>query len=175
MGNSAKRDGRRVSRAEQQLKALELRKSGATHDEIAKKLGLKNRSVAWKMVRAAIKGITLEPASEVLSLELERLDAVLLGCWAKAKKGDPQAVDRVLRIMDRRAAYLGLDQPKGLKVEVDRELEGFIGRLREGLDPDVFERVLAVATGVAGTPGVGEDPSGEGAEEGDDGDEPVGA
>lgn len=94
-----------------QRKALELRKAGATHDQIAEQLGVANRSVAWKLVRSAIVEIVREPAEEVLQIELARLDAMLLGCWTKAKSGDPHAIDRALRIMDRRAKYLGLDAP----------------------------------------------------------------
>ncbi len=112
MGNSAKRDARTAERAEQQRKALELRKAGANHDQIAQQLKVANRSVAWKLVQDAIHEIIREPAEEVLQLELARLDAMLLGVWTKAKGGDSHAIDRALRIMDRRAAYLGLDAPK---------------------------------------------------------------
>jgi hypothetical protein len=112
MGNSSKRDTRAAGQAEQQRKALELRKAGATYDQIADQLGLANRSVAWKLVKTAIDEITREAAEEVLALELARLDSMLLGLWTKAKAGDPAAVDRALRIMDRRASFLGLDAPK---------------------------------------------------------------
>jgi hypothetical protein len=118
MGNSAKRDARAAEQAEKQRKALELRKAGASYDQIADQLKLGNRSVAFKLVKAGIKAIVKEPAESVLHLELARLDAMLLGCWTKAKLGDPQAIDRVLRIQDRRAAYLGLDRPRYLKAEL---------------------------------------------------------
>lgn len=175
MGNSAERDIRKANQAEKQLRALEIRKTGATYDEIAAQMGLASRSVAFGLVKRAIRKIPAEAATEVLSLELARLDALLVGCWTKATTGDPAAVDRVLRIMDRRAAFLGLDQPKGLKVEVDRELEGFLERLREGLEPDVFERVLAVAVGVDGATGTRSPEGGEGPGEDEDDDKPDGA
>lgn len=116
MGNSAKRDARAAEQAEKQRKALELRKAGASYDQIADQLKLGNRSVAFQLVKAGIKAIVKEPAESVLHLELARLDAMLLGCWTKAKLGDPQAIDRVLRIQDRRASYLGLDAPKRAEV-----------------------------------------------------------
>jgi hypothetical protein len=158
MGNSAKRDTRRAYRAELARKALELRKAGANNDQIAKQLHLANRSVAWKLVQGALKQIVQEPAEEVLRLELSRLDAMLLGLWPKAKTGDGLAVDRVLRIMDRRSAYLGLDQPRALKVEMAREIEGFLARLKGALPDDVYERVLAVAAGLDGPPEAGANP-----------------
>jgi hypothetical protein len=50
-----------------------------------------------------------ETAEQVLTLELQRLDALTEALWPTATAGDPQAIDRVLRIMQRRAALLGLD------------------------------------------------------------------
>jgi hypothetical protein len=129
-----------------------LRLQGASNDEIAAELGYANRSVTWKLIQSAIREIKREPAEAVLQLELTRLDAMLLGVWSKAKTGDIQAINSALRIMERRAAYLGLDQPKGLKVEMARELEGFLERLKGALEPDVYERVLAVAAGIDGPP-----------------------
>ncbi len=118
MGNSSKRDTKKVARAELARKVLELRKAGASHDQIADQLGLANRSVSWKLFSAALHEIIREPAQDVLALELDRLDAMLLGCWTKAKSGDTQAIDRVIRIMDRRTAYLGLDAPKSNSTEM---------------------------------------------------------
>lgn len=172
MGNSAKRDARKIERAHRQRRVLELREGGKNHEQIAEELGLANKSVAWKLFHSALVAVIKEPAEHVLALELRRLDALLAGCWEKAKAGDPAAIDRVLRIMDRRSTYLGLDQPKGLKVEMARELGTFLERLKDAVDTDVYERVLAVAAGVDGPPSpVGatsvEDPESE-----EDGDEP---
>ena len=61
-------------------------------------------------MQRAIRDITKEPAKDVLELEVARLDAMLAGLWEKATDGDDKAVTSALRIMDRRAKYLGLDQ-----------------------------------------------------------------
>ena len=42
----------------------------------------------------------------------------LSGLWADARKGDPNKVAAVLRIMDTRARYLGLYAPERLQAEV---------------------------------------------------------
>ena len=47
----------------------------------------------------------------VLALELERLDALTLAAWPRARAGDDRAIRVVLRIMQRRAKLLGLDAP----------------------------------------------------------------
>ena len=65
-------------------------------------------------------------------LELRRLDKLLDAQWDKALNGDLGAVQAVLRIMDRRATYLGLDAP----VKVDLEQRIREGAMAEGLDPD---------------------------------------
>lgn len=112
MGNSVKRDVRSAEASERHRKALELRKAGATYEQIASQLNYAGKSAARAAVQNAIKEIIREPAEEMLQLELSRLDAMLLGVWTKAKSGDPAAIDRAIRIMDRRSAYLGLDAPK---------------------------------------------------------------
>jgi hypothetical protein len=110
---------RRIEAAERRARALELRKAGATYDQIATQLGFANRGGAYRAVATALKEITAEPAEEVRALELERLDAMLLGLWPQARKGSNGAVDRVLRIMERRAKLLGLDQPTRFSVDAE--------------------------------------------------------
>lgn len=107
----SKTSPRRISIRERQQKALEYRKAGFTYQKIADQLNYKNASCAEHAVKAAMDRITEQPAKEVRKLELERLDAILTTLWAQVAKGHLGAVDRVLKIMDRRARYLGLDMP----------------------------------------------------------------
>ncbi len=111
-GNSSTRDARAMAIAEKRSLACRLRIAGLTYDQIAKELKLKSRSSARDLVVAAIKEHTREPAEEVRDREIERLDELLRGMWAKAKSGSVQHVDRVIKIMERRARYLGLDAPE---------------------------------------------------------------
>ena len=66
---------------------------------------------------AALKATLQEPADELRTLELERLDRLLLGVWGQAAKGNQGAVDRALKIMERRARLLGLDAPTKVQQE----------------------------------------------------------
>ena len=50
---------------------------------------------------------------EVRKVEVERLDGMLQALWPKAEDGDEKTVDRVLKLMERRAKLLGLDAPQG--------------------------------------------------------------
>lgn len=97
-----------VARRERMAKVLELRKSGANFAQIGDRLNV-SKTQAYKDFRDALKDVTQEPALDVLKIELERLDAMLLGLWRDARTGDTKAIGTVLKIMDRRAKYLGLD------------------------------------------------------------------
>ncbi|HKJ76511.1 MAG TPA: hypothetical protein VKA64_04830, partial [Gammaproteobacteria bacterium] len=60
---------------------------------------------------AEINAKTAEDAEEVKRLELERLDRMLLSLWPKVTNGDPQAVEKALKVSERRARLLGIDAP----------------------------------------------------------------
>jgi Ni,Fe-hydrogenase III large subunit len=123
-----------VKAYERQKEALSLRLVGLSYDAIAERLGFANRSGSFRAVQAALKKTLQEPADELRTLELERLDSMLLPLMAQAKKGNQGAVDRVLRIMERRAKLLGLDAPT--KQEVTGKDGGPLVIAIGGLDPD---------------------------------------
>lgn len=100
-----------VNAHERTLQALELRKAGLAYTVIADKLGYATRGAAWAAVMRALKRTLQEPADEVRALEVERLDALYLQMFSRAMKGDYGAVDRCIKISERRAKLLGLDAP----------------------------------------------------------------
>ena len=122
MSNS-KTDNKAIAYAEKQRQALELRKAGLTFEEIAAKLGYATHVGAYQAVKSAIRKIIKEPAEEVRDLEVARLDAMLAGLWVDARKGNVLKVDRVLKIMSRRAELLGLDAPKKYEDVTDHRKE----------------------------------------------------
>lgn len=91
--------------------AFELRKAGASYELIAEKLNYANAKSAESAIRSRIKGMYKpDDVEEVVHMELARLDELQLVAWRRAKEGDLAAIDRILKIMERRAQYLGLDQ-----------------------------------------------------------------
>ena len=110
--SGTKAGSKAVNAAERQAAAVHLRKSGHTFQEIADKLGYAGHQGAYKAVMSAIRKIVQEPAEELRKLELERLDVMLKSLWPFVLKGSPRHVEMALKVMDRRAAYLGLDAPK---------------------------------------------------------------
>jgi hypothetical protein len=124
--------GRRLAAADRQRQALELRKAGHSFERIAVHLGYRSKSGAYDAVLAGLRATLQEPADAVRALELERCDRLQAALWPAALQGDVAAVAGVLRILDRRARYLGLDAPHVIDVSV---------RLRVlaealGLDPE---------------------------------------
>jgi hypothetical protein len=117
---------------------MELRAQGWTWQRIADEVGYSNASATKHAFDNAIKRTMQPVADEVRTLELERLDRFLSYLWDKIEQGDPVAIDKGLKIMDRRAKYLGLDAPIKQEVEVtnydggtevDRELKRLIALL----------------------------------------------
>jgi hypothetical protein len=101
----------RIRAAERQRRTLELRLAGYSFAAIADQVGYKHPSGASEALKQALKVTLQEPASEIRALEAERLDRLLLAWWPRAEAGQPEAFDKVLRLMERRARLLGLDQP----------------------------------------------------------------
>lgn len=129
-----------IPATEKARRALELRRAGVTYDLIAQQLGYKDGSVAYNTVKRALQRSLQEPADDVRELELSRLDRLETILWPQALQGDQGAVDRLLKIADRRARYLGLDAPIKQEVEVtayqggtdiDREVERLAAELKQ--------------------------------------------
>lgn len=113
--SGTKASSRALEVFERQLQAVELRKQGLGFQEIADRLGYAGHQGAYKAVMAALKKTLQEPTDELRHLELQRLDAMLNALWPAIMKQDgytPRTVEVALKVMDRRAALLGLDAPK---------------------------------------------------------------
>jgi hypothetical protein len=90
---------------------MQLREAGVSFEKIAESLGYRDRSSAYKAVMAGLRAARLEPAKALRQLELRRLDKLWLALWAQAtaKPPDYASFDRLIKIMQRRAALTGLD------------------------------------------------------------------
>jgi hypothetical protein len=113
----------RVRAAERSAQIMELRREGATYSAIASKIGI-TTARAHQVVLAELRrahAAAAEATAAMVALELDRLDALTAACWPLAIEGDLRAVDRVLRIMARRAALLGLDHESHRGTQVAEE------------------------------------------------------
>lgn len=128
-------------------KALELHLAGLPYQRIAEVLGYANKGGAYKAVRRALTAgkpplATPAPAGNdggadgvdraaEIEVELLRLDAMRAGLWSKARRGDVQAVDRVIRIGERQMELRALLRRHTPVVPVTTPLSEFEDRLRE--------------------------------------------
>lgn len=120
---------------------LKLRRAGFTFDLIAKQLNYSHASGAQKAYVNACKRIVYSEVEEVRAIEMDRLDIAQSAIWQNVLRGDTQAVNSLIRIMERRAKLLGLDAPTRQQVEVttyeggselDREIQRLAQLLADG-------------------------------------------
>jgi hypothetical protein len=109
MANGAKTSVQRVKAKERAAKALELRAAGYSFAEIAVELGYAGKQGAHAAVMAALREVIREPAEALITLDLERMDALWRAQYSAALGGDIAALGACLKILERRARLLGLD------------------------------------------------------------------
>ena len=102
---------------DKEIKVLELRRAGLTWQRIAEETGYADHTGAYAAYKRAIRRTTQEPADELRELEIDRVDRLQLALWPKAMKGDTNAINTIIRLMQRRADLLGLDAPKTTKLD----------------------------------------------------------
>lgn len=106
---------------ERRIRALKMRQSGMSYREIGRALNVSHVQ-AWKDVMSCIdelKEQCKEEAEKVKEIELERLDEALKAIWPSVLKGDLGAIDRLIRIQERRARFEGLDAPSRQEIETN--------------------------------------------------------
>lgn len=138
-----KTSAKQIETAERRAYILELRKAGADYRTIAHKTidkfgednlpkGFDER-YAWTDVKRELDRLNTERAEDTLeirTLELERLDRLLMAVYQPALKGDYAALDRVLKIMAQREKYIvGLTVPQKVQFEDITDREAFMRSL----------------------------------------------
>jgi hypothetical protein len=178
----SKTSPRRINIAQRRAQAVKLRLAGMRYEDIATQLGYTTRGAAAQDVQRALAAEISEPAEELRAIEVQRLDML----WHTAMKvltrqhvtvsngkvvyldGTPvkddgpvlHAIDRLLRIQERRAKLLGLDAPKQFEVVSLDAVELEIKRLNEEIAradeaaraADVEREEAGEASGVAAAP-----------------------
>ena len=89
---------------------MEYRLIDYTYEEIAEQMGCDHSTVV-RMVEEGMLQIIQEPAEKVRDMELLRLRKLFSTYFPNAANSDLAALNAVLRIMERRSRYMGLDMP----------------------------------------------------------------
>jgi hypothetical protein len=106
---------------------LRMKAKGQNYTEIGVALGISKQGAARVVKRAYLKlsKEATESATDARTLDLHRLEQLHEAIWDKAMqagKGQMGAVDRVLKLMERRSRLMGLDAPT--KMEFDNRGSG---------------------------------------------------
>lgn len=145
MGRSKRYDtigGRSIAQIDNDVRAMELRREGLTYDAIARRMGYADKSSAYGAVQRGLALSVRETADEVRQLEIDRLEDLRRPALESLKRrhlvvsqgkvmcdpdtGSPliddmpvlHAIDRLIKIAERMAAYRGLDAPRRSVSEV---------------------------------------------------------
>lgn len=120
-----------VEARDRQARALELRLTGMPYEDIAKALGYADRATAYRACTAVLDRHEAESVDQMRTIEgakLDKLDKIL---WPLAEQGDLAAIDRIVKVMQRRANLYGIDLAGRVDIvaggEVD--LDGAVARI----------------------------------------------
>ena len=153
---------------DREVKVLELRRAGLTWQRIAEEVGYADHSGAYAAYKRAMKRVLQQPAEELRNAELDRLDRLQLAVWQKAMRGESNAINSILRIMERRARLLGLDAPQKIQAEVmnydagSGGLDAEVERFARIIDAVIIGDTEPEGDGVSEPPPLEEPPSEEG-------------
>lgn len=96
--------------ADRRERVYAMRLTGKSLGFIAQAEGV-SKTTVFNDIEAVIKAKTEVPAQQVREMELDRLDLLLDKLMPRVEQGDVQAIQTALKVMDRRAKFLGLDAP----------------------------------------------------------------
>lgn len=147
---------RRIRAAENRARAVEYRKMGMSYQAIGDQLHISAPAV-YKTVRKAMQAVKVEQdqdAEIIKAMEYENLDRLQLAAWPGAMKGNHLLIDRILKIMERRAKLMGLDAPEKRANTDSRGSDIPIPqRLRDMSDDEIKARIRELSAGL-GTDGL---------------------
>lgn len=140
MANYSHRDpGEVEKRAVRRRNALNMKKDGATYEQIAEALGYANKGHAYKDIQKSLAEVNKETtlaAEEYRALQNERLEIMFAAIWPRAVGMDPntrgvdlRAAEMILKLMERQARLNGVDAPTKTEVTVSQGVDARIEEL----------------------------------------------
>jgi DNA-binding CsgD family transcriptional regulator len=99
--------------AERESKAIELRKAGASYEQIGLVLGISHEGARKAVLRvlARLEALTIEEAETLRAIQLLRINDMRRAIWAQARSGHLASIDRVIRLDEREARLTGIEAP----------------------------------------------------------------
>lgn len=131
----------KLAALEKRKQALQLALAGVDYQTIADTVGYNSRQAAHKAVKSAID-MTIKPmAEDVKQMQLARLDKMLTAIWSQVTKGNLSAIDRAIKLEERRARLMGADAPTKTDVTSNNERIEFV------IKPSIPDQVPPDTTG----------------------------
>lgn len=118
--------------AQRRTALVELRLSGCSFQEIAEALGYKSAANASKDFSRVLDKQIMSQSQTIeqwRQAEILKLDRMLKALDRGIQLGNTRAIDSALKIMERRAKYLGLDKPQQVQVMTIDAIDAEIARL----------------------------------------------
>jgi hypothetical protein len=126
-----------MATAERRYRLGQLRLAGVVDQrQLASLLRVNQSTVSRDLaaLRRELIDTTTEQYADEKALATKRLNAALAAIWPRVQRGELLAIDRMVRIEERRAKLLGLDAPARVDIEGDVRLMA----IETGIDPDAF-------------------------------------
>jgi hypothetical protein len=124
----------------QQQQAFELRKMGYDYNKIGRMMGI-SHAKAFKLCDEFLtltKEEVTETAEAVRAMEIARLDAIVEAHWPM--RSVVKSADVIMKTMERRARYIGLDAPSTDLLDAATSLREFLQGAKTNIgiptDPD---------------------------------------
>ncbi len=117
---------------------------GLTYRQMAETLDCSLGTIAAdvKIILGRLRREQIDNMADHVQIQLTRLDRLLNAVWNDALEGDLAAIDRALKIMERQAKLLGLDEPEKRQTENSGTL--FVAQANdfEKMDEDTLDMVV---------------------------------
>jgi len=104
--------------AERRRRVMELRIAGWTYDKIGKAFDVTPMTIC-NDVHAELARAERERGANVAEyrrIQMERIDRAIAKIWPSVAQGEYEAVDRLVKLMEREAKLLGLDAPARIDI-----------------------------------------------------------
>jgi len=126
-------------------RAIELRRAGLDWDTVAKGAGYASVQSAHNAVQRHLDKVAATAAEDVevlRAVELDRIDALQVSIWDRARLGNLDEIGTVIDLMKQRAKLLGLDRN-------GRMVADAAGSIAGSLERDVAAQVVNVVLALA--------------------------
>lgn len=131
---------------DRRVKVAQLRLAGL-HDQrqIADRLGVSQPTISrdFAALDAQFRATAAQDIAAAKGLDVQRLELLISKIWVKATGGDLYAIDRLEKLLNRRAKLLGLDAPKKVEDVTDhrKEAEAIAAEIGKADDPAVVAQI----------------------------------